>query len=632
MCGICGVIYEDRARLPDSHLLAAMNEQLQRRGPDAEGVYRAPGVGLGHRRLAVIDRVGGGQPMTDRSGQVTVCYNGEIYNFLELRRELQGFGVEFQTSSDTEVLLQGFLHWGNSVPERLVGMFAFAIWDARSETLLLARDRLGVKPLYWTSLPDGSLVFGSELSAILANPSVPRCLNKEQVTRYVALGYVLGDDSILQGIHRLTPATILSWKRGRGVTTCCYWDLAAVWSTRPRNHGRPDEVEEQFGDLMQTAVRQRLVSDVPVGAFLSGGLDSSTIVALMRRALGKLETFSIGFEEPSYSELPWARAVARSLGCVHHEEVVRGSDPDLLLEIAARQDEPFADTSIIPSYLLCKVARRHVAVALSGDGGDELLAGYVTHRATAMHRRLKTWPRVLVRAARWAVHLLPDSRRKVNAVFKAKQFLDGTDLETPEAHAWWRMLAGPELLARLLTLDFTTAHCRVDEPFRVVRQQVPTLNLLNQSLYVDYRTWLIDDILVKADRASMAHGLEVRSPYLDHRLVEFCASVPSKLKLRHGQGKVLLRKFARDLVPSAVRRRRKQGFNSPVSHWIAGPWRDLAQHAFSADVLSEHGVFNPETVGRLYQNHLAKQRDHGQLLFTVLMLSLWLNKVKPSIN
>lgn len=630
MCGICGLVYEDRNRPVARERLAGMAHTLRFRGPDAEGFYLGPGVGLGHRRLSVIDLSRGGQPMTDPSGQVTICYNGEIYNFLELREELEAAGVTFQTTSDTEVLLHGYLRWGLDVLPRAAGMFAFAIWDARTEMLVLARDRLGVKPLYWAELPDGGLVFGSELSAVTASGELPCRLNPRAVARYTAVGYVVGDEAILEGVHRLPPATVLTWKRGAGPVLRRYWDLAAVWSERPRDTRDLAEVEKEFGVLLRTAVRQRLISDVPLGAFLSGGVDSSTITALMLRERQRVETFSIGFTEASYSELPYASQTAQALGSTHFDEVVHGDDPELLLEIAGRLDEPFADTSIVPTYVLCRMARKRVTVALSGDGGDELLAGYVTHVANALHRRVRQLPRPLVRTVRWAVNLLPDSRRKVNALFKAKQFLAGAELDACDAHAQWRTLAGPDRVRSLLNPDVPLNGFSPFEPYRQAYGEVPTLEPLDRFLYVDYRTWLPDDILVKADRASMNHGLEVRSPFLDHRLVEFCAGLPAELKLRGRTGKFLLKHFARELLPDAVLRRRKAGFNAPVSHWLAGPWRDVAADAFSRKKVQDAGALDADAVGRLFDEHVAGRRDHGYLLFTLLMLSLWLERVRPS--
>ncbi len=626
MCGICGIVCAERTRPPDRAALAGMNACLRRRGPDAEGFHVAPGVGLAHRRLRIIDLEGGAQPMAGAGGQVILSFNGEIYNFQDLRRELQAAGVVLRTHSDTEVLLEGYLRWGLDVLPRLAGMFAFAVWDGRSETLILARDRLGVKPLYWARTAEGDLVFGSELSAVTASGAVPFRLRAASAAQYLAVGYVAGEHAIVEGVRRLPPATVLTWRRGGEPTLRRYWDLAALWQSRPRDARCLAEIQEEFGDLLRLAVRQRLVSDVPLGAFLSGGLDSSTVVALMRRERERVETFSIGFTEASYSELPEARRTAVALGSTHFDEVVRGDDPALLAEIASGLDEPFADTSIVPTYVLCRMARRRVTVALSGDGGDELLAGYVTHVANALHRKVRWLPRPVRAGLRWAVELVPDSRRKVSTVFKAKQFLRGAGLDACDAHASWRLLAGRERVRRLLHPDVDVNGFSPLEPYRGAFGEVPALAPLDRFLYVDYRTWLLDDILVKADRASMAHGLELRSPFLDHRLVEFCAGIPPDLKLRGRHGKHLLRCFARGLVPDAVLKRKKAGFNAPVSQWLAGPWCEIMRDTLSPAEIRSGGVLNPEAVGRLVTEHLAGRRDHGLLLFTLVMFNLWLRR------
>jgi len=632
MCGICGIVFTDRTREPSAVALAHMAETLRFRGPDAEGFHIRPGIGLGHRRLRVIDLEGGKQPMSDPGGQVTISLNGEVYNFQSLRAVLQAEGTTFRTSSDTEVLLQGYLRWGIGVLDRLVGMFAFAIWDARDETLWLARDRLGVKPLYWARLPDDGLVFGSELAAVAASGLVPIRLNTEALARYLSLGYVIGDQSILAGIERLPPATVLRWRRGQELHCRTYWDLAGLWSQRDKDRGPGRDLQERFAAHLYEAVSQRLVSDVPLGAFLSGGLDSSTVTALMLRHHAQVDTFSVGFLEKSYDELPWARRVALALGTRHHDEVVRCDTPELLLEVSGHQDEPFADTSILPTYRLCQTARKKVTVALGGDGGDELLAGYVTHQANRLRGHLQRAPRSVLRLARWAVSYLPDSRRKVNALFKAKQFVAGCMLDPCDAHASWRMLATRQHLARLLGRDRESDIPDPFEPFRQAYRQAKGLQMLDQSLYVDYKTWLVDDILVKADRASMSHGLEVRSPFLDHRLVEFCMSVPAEMKLRRGKGKQILRQVARNLVPACAIRRRKAGFNAPVSDWLCGSWRELVEDHFSAPALASTGIVSPQVVRGMLGDHLSGRRDHGYFLFTLLMLGLWLRRVRPKLS
>lgn len=631
MCGICGVVYADQQRLPAREVLQAMAQALRFRGPDAEGYFLEPGVGLAHRRLSVIDLATGGQPMTDPSGRVTIIYNGEIYNYLELREELSAAGYQFQTTSDTEVLLTAYLHWGVEVLPRLVGMYAFAIWDARDCSLLLARDRLGVKPLYWGKVPGGGVIFASELSSIIASQALPLRLEAKAIARYISLGYLTGRESALQGVERLPPGAYLLWRPEGHPEPQTYWNLATVWAQKARDTRPPGEIAEEFLERLDLAVRQRLMSDVPLGAFLSGGIDSSIITALMRRHLDQVDTFSIGFHEESYDERSWANLVAQHLGTKHHAEVVRADSPDLLVEISSRLDEPFADTSIIPTYFLCKMARPFITVALSGDGGDELLAGYPTQLASAIHRRIKWVPRSFWRRARRMLDFLPESRRKVNLLFKLKQFLAGASLPPQEAHAAWRLLAYPEKMRELLLPELPGEEIDPFGPFREAFSQAQGLGPLDRLLCMDYKTWLTDDILVKVDRASMSHGLEVRSPFLDHRLLEFCAGIPEGLKLKGRRGKYILRQAAGQLVPRPVITRKKEGFNAPVSHWLAGSWRDLAAEAFSPASLNRGGLLNPVAVNRLFQEHLQGLRDHGFLLFTLLMLVLWLKKVRPAV-
>ena len=629
MCGICGVVFAERARQPGGEMLARMAETLRPRGPDAEGFFVAPGVGFGHRRLKVIDLAGGTQPMTDPTGQLTICFNGEIYNFQELRRELESTGEQFHTTSDTEVLLLGWRRWGQQVLERLLGMFAFAIWDARDRSLWLVRDRLGVKPLYWASLDEGGLAFGSELHAITASGLVAPRLDFGSTARYLALGYVVGSASMLKGMHRLPAGHVLHWQADAAPRVSCYWDLAERWRVRAAAGVSNGAAAEQFSGLLEDCVAKRLVSDVPLGAFLSGGLDSSTVTALMCRHQAQVETFSIGFAERSFDESPYAREVAESLGTRHFNEIVRCDSPELLLAVAGRQDEPFADTSILPTHRLCEFARRRVTVALSGDGGDELLAGYVTHQADRLHERMRVVPTALVRAFRRLAGLLPDNRRKVSFAFKLKQFLAGHELDACDAHASWRMLASPGRLSELLG---GVAAADAFEPFREAHAQAAGLNPLDRALYVDYKTWLTDDILFKVDRASMNHGLEVRGPFLDHRLVEFCAGLPPEEKLRGRVGKHLLRRVAAHLTPQSAITRRKAGFNAPVADWLCGPWRELVAEHLSERSLAEFTPLDPRLVGRLVGEHLSGRRDHGYLLFTALMLALWLRRTRPGLG
>lgn len=624
MCGICGIAYADPQRTPPSGVLEAMTDSLAHRGPDDSGTCFASGVALGHRRLSVIDLDTGQQPMQHPARGIHLVFNGEIYNFTTLRDELAAEGAEFQTRSDTEVLLQGYLVWGlERLLDRLAGMFAFALWDEHQRILYLVRDRLGVKPLYWTTDGRGSLFFASEIRAFQALPDFHTELNRRAALQYFSTGYGMGENVILRGVKRMKPGTFLCWRPGERPEERTYWNLAEIWSAAGRVSPRPDdEYREAFSALLDECVSERLLSEVPLGAFLSGGLDSSLICARILGLQPGLKTFSMGFQEESYSELPWATIVAKNLGTDHSEAIVECESPDLLLEVTRHLDEPFADTSILPTWVLCREARKHLTVALSGDGGDELLAGYTTHAADRWHRMTAPIPAPLRAAASLAASQLPDDRRKVGPLFKLKQFLAGARLNACDAHAWWRMLLRRDTLQELVAPEAWDDTFNPFAPFQRAWDEAPALNSLDRMLYMDYKTWLADDILVKVDRASMAHGLEVRSPFLDHRLVEFCAGLPHHLKLSGFRGKKILRDVARGQVPARVIQRKKAGFNAPVAHWIAGPWRELVHDTLLAKDAGMGMLRNESTAG-LLKAHMSGKRDHGFLIFSLLMFALW---------
>jgi asparagine synthase (glutamine-hydrolysing) len=623
MCGICGIAHTDHDRMPDVHLLDRMTDSLVHRGPDDRDTFIAAHIGLGHRRLSVVGVASGQQPMALPERELVLTYNGEIYNFPALREELVSHGVTFRTESDTEIILQGYAHWGmENLLQRLVGMFAFALWDGREKKLYLVRDRLGVKPLYWATTGDGGLYFASELRALRLVPDLDKGVHTDSALYFLSMGYVVGNDAIIKGIQQLEPGTCLTWEPGQTPKQARYWDLAALWTARQAETTRSDEeYEEAFAAHLDQCIHERMLGEVPLGAFLSGGLDSSPICAGMLRHSTALKTFSMGFEERSYSELPWASLVAEELGTDHTDAIATCEDPDFLLQVAGHLDEPFADTSILPTYLLCQEARKHLTVALSGDGGDELLAGYTTHAADRLHGVIRHLPRPALSLLNTLAQKVPDSRAKVGAVYKLKQFLSGAHRDPCDAHGWWRMLLPPAALRSVVTPDAWRNDFEPLTPFREAYNEVPDLDPLDRMLYVDYKTWLANDILVKVDRASMAHGLEVRSPFLDHRLVEFCAGLPTHLKLRGLRGKHIMRQAAQGQVPNRVIRRKKAGFNSPVSHWIAGPWRDLAHDTLLGT--GANGMLQQERVKELLSEHLAGKRDHGFLLFALLMFRLW---------
>ena len=618
MCGICG--YSLAGATPPQELVARMCARLARRGPDAQGVHCAPGIGLGHTRLCVIDLTTGAQPMHSADGRHSIVFNGEIYNYRELRAELEQLGRVFRTDSDTEVLLHALITWGPDALHRCNGMFALALWDAQERSLLLARDRLGVKPLYWARTPQGGLLFASELSAIAASGLVPAQRNDDALLSLLNVGYILGEHAILQGVQRLAPGHTLHFADGH-VRLSCWWDLAHAWKNAPCPVQSDAEYTAEFQALLDDCVRVRLKSDVPLGAFLSGGVDSSAVAASMRRAAPEVFTFTMAFADPRFDESPQAAKVASLLGVRHQSDIADADCCGVLLDLAEHLDEPFADTSIIPTHMLCRMARQHITVALSGDGGDELLAGYVTLHADALFPHLKRLPKPLWALLAGFSRLLPDIRGKVSFTYKLRQFLAAYPLSPQDAHAWWRMLFSGEQIARLLPQYAHTAE-QVFAPFRAAWDASQGLALEDRFLFMDYKTWLLDDILYKADRASMQHGLEVRSPFLDYRLVEYCAGLPARLKRQGRQGKILLKRATEQRIPKDILYAPKRGFNAPVAQWLCGPWRELAENAFHPASLAACGL-DPALPRQCWQEHLAGQRDHGFRLFAVFMYVLW---------
>jgi asparagine synthase (glutamine-hydrolysing) len=623
MCGIAGIV--SWGAPPDRGLVADMTAALAHRGPDSDGFAADGPVAFGHRRLAVIDlSPGGHQPKWDGDDRVLVTYNGEIYNYRELRRELEAQGVRFRSQSDTEVILEAYKAWSLDAFARLNGMFAMALWDRDRRRVVLARDRLGEKPLYWRATPEG-LMFGSELKTVRLDERLPDEIDEAALRSFLTLGYVCGDGSIIRGVERLPPATLLVAEPGRPVELRRYWDLAAVVNAGPRDVGF-EAAADEVRALLDDSVRLRMVSDVPLGAFLSGGIDSASVVAAMRAVAPGTppHTFSIGFTEAGFDEMDEARRSAAALGAVHADERSTADYLKHLPEIVHVADEPFADTSILPTWQLSRFARRKTTVALSGDGGDELFAGYVTYRANALRGWAARLPGPLVAAARALVARLPADHGKVSFNYKLRRFLDAAHLPFEDAHvAWRRILDDPEVdaLAGLTGADSAAA------PFHAAFAEVPDADPLARATYVDVKTWLVDDVLVKVDRAAMAHALEVRTPFLDHRLVELAFALHPAHKLKGRAQKRVLKESQRTRLPEAVLRRRKAGFNAPVSRWFEPA---LAGH-FERTVLGRpgQGIIDPTVARRLCAEHAGMKRDHGLALFALTVLGLWLEQGRP---
>jgi len=608
-------------------VVQAMMDALRHRGPDAEGLVTRGPVVLGHRRLAIIDlSAAGNQPMCDTSGRFWLVFNGEIYNFLELRKELEGLGAKFRTRTDSEVILESYKQWGLDCLPRFNGMFAFAIWDEQEARLMLARDRLGKKPLYFHRLPNAGIVFASELKALRLYPGVGSAISPVALGHFLSLNYTLTTQSILQGVEKLPAASYLLISREGVSQPTAYWDLARAFKEKRRRRSEVEAADE-LAALIDDAVRLRLISDVPLGAFLSGGLDSATVVAAMTRAgtAKSTHTFNIDFKEETYSEREAALQTARYLG-VDHRDRVAALDAQSSLEAMVRAaDEPFADTSIVPTYILAQFAREHVTVALSGDGGDEVFAGYETYTADRL-RHVTGWvPRwMTVSAERMTNQFWPVSYGKVSTDYKLKQFLAGRVNGADRAHYSWREIFSRDEKNRLLRPEWRSiAGADTFAEFEPHFAAVSDCHYIDRAMYADIKTWLVDDILVKVDRATMAHSLEARAPLLDYRVVEFAASLPVDWKLRGLKKKYLLKRSQRGRVPAEVINRRKSGFGAPVSHWLDGVLGDVAFEVTHDPSMAEW--FDTSQIDTLWAEHRERRRDNGLRLFGLACLGLWMN-------
>lgn len=613
MCGIAGLVQADGLPAPDTALGMRMNAAIMHRGPDDGGLHSDERALLGMRRLSIIDVAGGHQPMYGADGRVCLVFNGEIYNFRELRAELERDGHAFATHSDTEVILQGYLRDGERIFDRLDGMFAIALWDRRSDTLLLARDRFGEKPLYYSD--DGRrLLFGSELKSLLQSPDCPREVDDDALRAYHTYGYVPCPLTVFAGIRKLPPAHYLRYRDGKAA-------LQRYW--QPRLDGKlalsEDDAREALAEHLERAVASRLVSDVPFGAFLSGGLDSSTVVALMARKLSQpVKTFTIGFREAAYSELDDARLVARHLGTEHHELVVQPDAVALLEKLVWHFDEPFADSSAVPTFLVSELARNHVKMVLTGDGGDEMFGGYDRYLRLLSLEKLGAMRRPAALALRGAGAVLPDPLgARLSAVGErlqlpfAQRYLSGVALMRADMASWLRGRDQSATHYDLPLLGEPGADLGAgDDP-------------LDRAVAIDLQSYLPDDILVKLDRMAMANSLEGRSPFLEPRLAGFALRLPRSLRVRDGRGKHLLRETARRWLPPHAIDKPKQGFAIPIREWLRGPLRELAADTFASDAFATRGFTNPQAARTLLAEHVAGKRNHGEALWQVLCLELW---------
>jgi len=649
MCGICGQLAFDPSATVDPAEVRRMTEAIVHRGPDSDGYLIEGPVGLGIRRLRIIDLEGGEQPIANEDGSLWIVFNGEIYNYVELRPSLESRGHRFSTHSDTETILHLYEEHGPACVDHLNGMYAFAIWDRRHGELFLARDRLGIKPLFYAVEP-GRLVFGSEIKSLL-QAGVSREPDYLGLHDYLSLFYVPTPRSAFAAIRKLPPGCWMRCRSGGRIEVERYWDVSFPAARRPEPRlieAKPrvlwtraeraayEDAVRDVRHLMRESVRRQLRSDVPLGVFLSGGLDSTALVAFMSELLDRpVRTFSIGFRERSYNELPDARLVARAFGTEHHELVVEPDLVDLIPKLVLHFDEPYADYSAIPTYLVSEMARRDVTVALSGDGGDELFAGYQTHYAY----RVARWYRLLPRPVRDGliaplVRALPTSTARISFDYMAKRFVTGAHLPFQRGHYWWKVILDEEekgalytdafarqvvLAAQEAARDGLDSYASFAPHFDAVRHAHP----LNQLLYVDAKTFLLDDCLVKVDRMSMAQSLEVRVPYLDHELVEYMARMPPQFKSIGFQTKSLLRDVVRPMLPPEIVGGKKRGFTPPLPAWLKGELRPFVSDVLSPSRVRATGVFRPEAVTRILEDHLAERRDNNREIWTLLCFVLW---------
>ncbi|HJQ32252.1 MAG TPA: asparagine synthase (glutamine-hydrolyzing) [Pyrinomonadaceae bacterium] len=625
MCGIVGVV-RPAGRAADGGLLARMNEAIRHRGPDEEGAYLRGRVGLAMRRLAIIDLAGGQQPIANEDESAWIVFNGEIYNFRDLKRELEGRGHRFRTDCDTEAILHAYEEWGADAPNRLRGMFAFAIWDERKEELFLARDRVGKKPLLYAYKPGGDFVFGSEFRALLLHPEVGREVDREAIHDYLSFMCVPAPLTAYRDVRKLEPGHSLTLTRGGEVRVERYW--------RPDFNRKIKITEEEAGEraveLLREAVRVRLMSEVPLGAFLSGGIDSSAVVALMSEVSSTpVKTFSIGFEEQDFSELHHARRVAEHVGADHHEFVVRPDALEVLPTLIDHYGEPYADSSAVPTYYVSRETRRHVTVALNGDGGDECFAGYERYAAMSLSERYRRLPEVLrERVIRQAVGLLPSSELKPSFVRRVKRFLRAASLPPVERYLRWVSVLDAQTKQGLYTDEFwrETGGLSGGRWLAPWFAQANGAGVVDASLLTDTMTYLPNDLLVKVDIASMAVSLEARSPFLDHHVIEFAASLPVSLKLRGLTTKYLLKKTLKRLLPSENLTRAKMGFGVPIGHWFRGQMQPFLREHLLSERVARRGLLRPEAVRRMVEEHTSGERDHAHQLWTLLMLELWFQR------
>jgi asparagine synthase (glutamine-hydrolysing) len=619
MCGICGVYNFDKSHV-DKTLLRQMCTVIKHRGPDDEGIFLDDYIGLGMCRLSIIDLESGHQPIHNEDGSIWIVFNGEIYNYKELRQFLEEKNHRFYTSSDTEVIVHLYEELGDDCAKMLNGMFAFAIWDANKKKLVLARDRIGIKPLHYIILSD-KLIFGSEIKSILQDTEVKREVNLKALHHFLAFEYVPAPETMFKGIKKLLPGHILICEKGN-VSVRKYWDLKFT----NRNKQPIAFYSDRIYELLKKSVERRLISDVPLGAFLSGGIDSSSIVGLMSELMDEpVKTFSIGFEEESYNELNYARIIAEHFETEHYEEIITPDAVNLVNEIIQYLDEPFADVSVFPTYLVSELARKQVTVVLSGDGGDEQFAGYDWYAASKLDKYYRKAPVALRNGISQIIQRLPPSSQKKGFVNMLQRFVEGSSLPIDGRHIRWQYFITDEERVDLYTNNLNNALHNLNS-FDLINNyylQDNANDRLSKEQYVDIKMYLPDDILVKVDRMSMANSLEARVPFLDHEFVEFSATVSPDLKLHGLTTKYILKKTMSQLLPKEIIDRKKQGFSIPMKNWLKDELRNMMLEVLSRERIEEKRYFNYEQVNKLIQQHLEGKRNNAHKIWALMTFELW---------
>ncbi len=624
MCGIVGTV-NNNSRQVMRETVEKMNRCIVHRGPDEDGFYLKNNVGLAMRRLAIIDLKGGQQPIFNEDRTKAIVFNGEIYNFQELREDLEKRGHKFYTNCDTEIIVHLYDEHGAECVNFLRGMFAFAIWDETDQSLFIARDRLGKKPLLYSHQPNGDLIFGSEFSALLSHPAVSREVDYEAIDEYLSYLCVPAPRTAFKQIRKLEPAHWLRWKNGK-------IEMQRYWLPDFSKKIKISETEavEETTRIVREATRARLISEVPLGAFLSGGVDSSIIVALMAEASANpVKTFSIGFDEADFSELKYAKMVAEHIGAEHHEFIVRPDALEILPLLVEHYGEPYADSSSIPTYYVSRETRRHVTVALNGDGGDESFAGYERYmgmKAAESYHRIPGFVRKSL--IEFPASLLPNSKKHRSRLRSAKRFVESASLPTIDRYFRWMSAIAPNLKSELISENFrrnlngTKPSDALDYWF----ERANGADIIDKTMFVDQMTYLPNDLLVKVDIASMANSLEARSPFLDHKVIEFAATLPADIKVKKADTKTLLKKVAANLVPREAIYRRKMGFGVPIGAWLRGEMRDFMRENLLSEKFANRGLFDQKKIENLITEHQNQIRDHATPLWTLLMLELWFQR------